>query len=212
MNAVVNMRVYLFLLFLFVVHEGEKDEYWFDQCISRFRWENDDNNNDIREDRSDRNSLIGSITNLLFPPHETPENHHVQVFSNSVLQSKSRANRQTTLQFDECARWRSSIHTNVGRITSRCESITRSTQSTIDNYLFFLVLSCVVKGVYRLTQLRRLTFSDNEIQYISPELGQLVNLEELDCSRNDIAEIPDNIRHCRSLQKLDCSGNPLANK
>jgi len=78
--------------------------------------------------------------------------------------------------------------------------------------LFFLVLSCVVKGVYRLTQLRRLTFSDNEIQYISPELGQLVNLEELDCSRNDIAEIPDNIRHCRSLQKLDCSGNPLANK
>ena len=81
-----------------------------------------------------------------------------------------------------------------------------------------------------MTQLRRLTFSDNEIQRISSEIGQLVNLEELDCSRNgneridrrkknersrlrlDIAEIPDNIRHCRSLQRLDCSGNPLANK
>ena len=83
-----------------------------------------------------------------------------------------------------------------------------------------------------MTQLRRLTFSDNEIQRISPEIGQLVNLEELDCSRNgdekketnemnfftndsmclDIADIPDNIRHCRSLEKLDCSGNPLANK
>lgn len=60
--------------------------------------------------------------------------------------------------------------------------------------------------------MRRLTFSDNEIQRILPEIGQLVNLEELDCSRNDIADIPDNIRHCRVLQCLDCSGNPLANK
>jgi protein scribble len=51
----------------------------------------------------------------------------------------------------------------------------------IDYYIVFLFF---FQGVYRLTQLRRLTFSDNEIQRILPEIGQLVNLEELDCSRN----------------------------
>jgi protein scribble len=47
-----------------------------------------------------------------------------------------------------------------------------------------IIIFSVSQGVYRLTQLRRLTFSDNEIQRILPEIGQLVNLEELDCSRN----------------------------
>ncbi|CAF0791519.1 unnamed protein product [Adineta steineri] len=96
-------------------------------------------------------------------------------------------------------------------LTTVPDDILRYTRTLEDLLLDANQLQDLPKGVYRLTQLRRLTFSDNEIQYISPEIGQLVNLEELDCSRNDVAEIPDNIRHCRSLQRLDASGNPLAN-
>ncbi|CAF1614707.1 unnamed protein product [Rotaria magnacalcarata] len=96
-------------------------------------------------------------------------------------------------------------------LTTVPDDVLRYTRTLEELLLDANQLQDLPKGVYRLTQLRRLTFSDNEIQYISPEIGQLVNLEELDCSRNDIAEIPDNIRHCRLLQRLDCSGNPLAN-
>ncbi|CAF1593892.1 unnamed protein product [Adineta ricciae] len=96
-------------------------------------------------------------------------------------------------------------------LTSVPDDVLRYTRTLEELLLDANQLQDLPKGVYRLTQLRRLTFSDNEIQRILPDIGQLINLEELDCSRNDIAEIPDNIRHCRSLQKLDFSGNPLAN-
>ncbi|UJR30252.1 hypothetical protein I4U23_017790 [Adineta vaga] len=96
-------------------------------------------------------------------------------------------------------------------LTTVPDDVLRYTRTLEELLLDANQLQDLPKGVYRLTQLRRLTFSDNEIQRILPDIGQLVNLEELDCSRNDIAEIPDNIRHCRSLQKLDFSGNPLAN-
>ncbi|CAF3484389.1 unnamed protein product [Rotaria socialis] len=96
-------------------------------------------------------------------------------------------------------------------LTSVPDDILRYTRTLEELLLDANQLQDLPRGVYRLTQLRRLTFSDNEIQRILPEIGQLVNLEELDCSRNDIVEIPENIRHCRSLQKFDFSGNPLAN-
>lgn len=72
----------------------------------------------------------------------------------------------------------------------------------------YIEIYSIFQGIYRLVQLRRLTFSDNEIQRILPEIGQLVNLEELDCSRNGRIDIyHDNfikhvisffIRHCRN--------------
>ncbi|CAF3413854.1 unnamed protein product [Rotaria sp. Silwood1] len=110
-----------------------------------------------------------------------------------------------------CSRNLEQIDKRHCNLTTVPDDILRYTRTLEELLLDANQLQDLPKGVYRLTQLRRLTFSDNEIQYISPEIGQLVNLEELDCSRNDIAEIPDNIRHCRSLQRLDCSGNPLAN-
>ncbi|CAF4850703.1 unnamed protein product, partial [Rotaria sp. Silwood2] len=110
-----------------------------------------------------------------------------------------------------CSRNLEQIDKRHCNLTTVPDDVLRYTRTLEELLLDANQLQDLPKGVYRLTQLRRLTFSDNEIQYISPEIGQLVNLEELDCSRNDIAEIPDNIRHCRSLQRLDCSGNPLAN-
>lgn len=65
------------------------------------------------------------------------------------------------------------------------------------------------KGFYKLTQLRKLDISDNEIEKISPEIGNFINLAEFDCNRNDIQELPDSIRYCRNLQVLDISNNPL---
>ncbi len=86
------------------------------------------------------------------------------------------------------------------------------------------------KGFYKLTQLRKLDISDNEIEKISPEIGNFINLVEFDCNRNgklllfihiynihlnyinnhlDIQELPDSIRYCRNLQVLDISNNPL---
>ena len=40
------------------------------------------------------------------------------------------------------------------------------------------------KGFYKLTQLRKLDISDNEIEKISPEIGNFINLAEFDCNRN----------------------------
>ena len=40
------------------------------------------------------------------------------------------------------------------------------------------------KGFYKLTQLRKLDISDNEIEKISPEIGNFINLVEFDCNRN----------------------------
>jgi protein scribble len=110
-----------------------------------------------------------------------------------------------------CSRNLEQIDKRHCNLTAVPDDILRYTRTLEELLLDANQLQDLPKGVYRLTQLRRLTFSDNEIQRILPEIGQLVNLEELDCSRNDIDEIPENIRHCRSLQSLDFSGNPLAN-
>lgn len=66
------------------------------------------------------------------------------------------------------------------------------------------------RGLYRLIELRKLTFSDNEISRISPDIGNLVNLEELDASSNDIEEIPENMKFCKNLQAVNFSSNPIS--
>ena len=66
------------------------------------------------------------------------------------------------------------------------------------------------QGLFRLTRLRRLTLSDNEIMRLPPEVASLINLVELDISKNELSEIPENIKFLRSLQIADFSSNPLS--
>ena len=46
--------------------------------------------------------------------------------------------------------------------------------------------SYIFQGFYKLTQLRKLDISDNEIEKISPEIGNFTNLVEFDCNRNGL--------------------------
>lgn len=70
-------------------------------------------------------------------------------------------------------------------------------------------LTLLNENVFRLTRLRRFSFSDNAIQDIPPDIAKLVNLVELDCSRNRIREIPEQIKFLRGLQVCDFSGNEI---
>lgn len=70
-------------------------------------------------------------------------------------------------------------------------------------------LTILNDNVFRLTKLRRFSFSDNAIQDISPDIAKLVNLVELDCSRNKITVIPEQIKFLRGLQICDFSANNI---
>lgn len=70
-------------------------------------------------------------------------------------------------------------------------------------------LTVLNDNVFRLTKLRRFSFSDNEILDIPPDIARLVNLVELDCHRNNIQNIPDQIKFLRGLQVCDFSANNI---
>lgn len=70
-------------------------------------------------------------------------------------------------------------------------------------------LTSLNDNVFKLTKLRKFSFSDNAIQDIPPNIGKLVNLVELDCSRNNIQIIPDTIKFLRGLQICDFSANNI---
>lgn len=70
-------------------------------------------------------------------------------------------------------------------------------------------LTLLNDNVFRLTKLRRFSFSDNAIEDIPPDIAKLVNLVELDCSRNRIQIIPEQIKFLRGLQVGDFSGNDI---
>lgn len=70
-------------------------------------------------------------------------------------------------------------------------------------------LTVLNENVFRLTKLRRFSFSDNAIQDIPPDIAKLVNLVELDCSRNKIQVIPEQIKFLRGLQICDFSANNI---
>lgn len=70
-------------------------------------------------------------------------------------------------------------------------------------------LTVLNDNVFRLTRLRRFSFSDNAIQDIPPDIAKLVNLVELDCSRNKIQVIPEQIKFLRGLQICDFSANNI---
>lgn len=70
-------------------------------------------------------------------------------------------------------------------------------------------LTILNDNVFKLTKLRRFSFSDNAIQDIPPDIAKLVNLVELDGSRNKILEIPEQIKFLRGLQICDFSANSI---
>lgn len=65
------------------------------------------------------------------------------------------------------------------------------------------------ENVFKLTELRRLSISDNAISEIPSDISKLVNLVELDCSRNSIEYIPEQIKFLRGLQVCDFSANDI---
>jgi len=70
-------------------------------------------------------------------------------------------------------------------------------------------LTTLNDNVFRLTKLRRFSFSDNAIQDIPPDIAKLVNLVEIDGSRNKIQAIPEQIKFLRGLQICDFSANTI---
>lgn len=70
-------------------------------------------------------------------------------------------------------------------------------------------LTVLNDNVFKLTKLRRFSFSDNAILEIPPDIAKLVNLVELDGSKNRIAEIPEQIKFLRGLQICDFSANDI---
>jgi protein scribble len=62
---------------------------------------------------------------------------------------------------------------------------------------------------FRLTNLRKLSLSENDLVRIPPNIANLTKLAELDVSKNAIEEIPTNMQYCRSLAILELSSNPL---
>lgn len=113
------------------------------------------------------------------------------------------------IPFARCNRHVESIDKRHQNLTSFPDDIIRYYRTLEELLLDSNQLHELPKGFYKLTQLRKLDISDNEIEKISHEIGNFVNLVEFDCNRNDIQDIPDSIRYCRNLQILDISNNPL---
>ena len=65
------------------------------------------------------------------------------------------------------------------------------------------------KSIWQMHKLRRLILSDNEIEEIPEELGDLLFLEELDLRQNDFREVPESIEKCKQITSLDISNNTL---
>ncbi|KAI7814912.1 putative protein scribble-like protein, partial [Triplophysa rosa] len=81
---------------------------------------------------------------------------------------------------------------------------------TTDKQRWFAEGTLVSQPFFRLSNLRKLGLSDNEIQKLPPDVANFIQLVELDISRNDISEIPENIKFCQALEIADFSGNPLS--
>jgi protein scribble len=113
------------------------------------------------------------------------------------------------MPFARCSRHIEAIDKRHQNLTSFPDDIVRYYRTLEELLLDSNQLHELPKGFYKLTQLRKLDISDNEIERLSPEIGNFVNLVEFDCNRNDIQEIPDTIRYCKILQVLDISNNPL---
>ena len=113
------------------------------------------------------------------------------------------------IPFTRCSRHVEAIDKRHQNLTSFPDEICRYYRTLEELLLNSNQLHELPKGFYKLTQLHKLDISDNEIERLSPEIGNFVNLIEFDCNRNDIMEIPESIKYCKSLQVLNISNNPL---
>ncbi|KAK6629848.1 hypothetical protein RUM43_003668 [Polyplax serrata] len=89
------------------------------------------------------------------------------------------------------------------------EEVLRYTRSLEELLLDANHIRDLPKNFFRLQRLRRLGLSDNEIQNLSPDIGNFECLVELDVSRNDIQDIPESIKSLQVLRVADFSSNPI---
>jgi protein scribble len=97
-------------------------------------------------------------------------------------------------------------HCNLTRIP---EEVWRNEQYLEELLLDMNGLQDLPPKFFRISNLRILTVSENELLRLSPMISNLTRLTQLDVSKNALEEIPDNIRQCRCLSLLDISSNPL---
>lgn len=90
------------------------------------------------------------------------------------------------IPFARCNRHVESIDKRHQNLTQFPDDIVRYYRTLEELLLDSNQLHELPKGFYKLTQLRKLDISDNEIEKISPEIGNFVNLVEFDCNRNGI--------------------------
>ena len=88
------------------------------------------------------------------------------------------------ISFTRCNKHVEAIDKRHQNLTSFPDDIIRYYRTLEELLLDSNQLHELPKGFYKLTQLRKLDISDNEIEKISPEIGNFVNLAEFDCNRN----------------------------
>lgn len=88
------------------------------------------------------------------------------------------------IPFARCNRHVESIDKRHQNLTSFPDDIIRYYRTLEELLLDSNQLHELPKGFYKLTQLRKLDISDNEIEKISSEIGNFINLVEFDCNRN----------------------------
>jgi hypothetical protein len=67
----------------------------------------------------------------------------------------------------------------------------------------------IPEDIGRLAKLKKLVLSNNNIQILTPKLGDLRKLEWLDLSNNQLVKLPNEIGNLRKLKRLLVSGNKL---
>jgi len=64
---------------------------------------------------------------------------------------------------------------------------------------------------FSLAKLQRLSVTDNQLEDVPPELGQLSNLVELNLTRNKLISLPGRLYACRQLAGLYLARNRITN-
>ena len=62
---------------------------------------------------------------------------------------------------------------------------------------------------FSLAKLERLTMTDNKLEALPPEFGQLSNLIQLNLSRNHLSWLPGELYSCRELTRLYVARNRI---
>lgn len=66
--------------------------------------------------------------------------------------------------------------------------------------------------LFNCSQLAELLASNNSLNQLSVEIGQVTQLKTLDLSTNSISELPQELSNCSKLRSLLLTGNPIADR